>query len=232
MIRVAVVEDSQQDALLLCRYLGTVERELEIKSYHCAENFLEDMEQGFDIVFMDIELPGCNGMEAARLMREKDRKALLIFITNMAQYAVKGYEVDAMDFIVKPVSATDFAFKMKRALCALDTRRQYDFVIADKQNFRRISTADLCYVEVSGHKLIYHLPQEVIEVRGRLTDVENELKPHGFLRCNNCFLVNARYVRAVNGYTVTVGGDELQISHPRRKEFLQELSRLLSKGGV
>ena len=232
MVRVAVVEDSQQDALLLCRYLGTVERELEIKSYHCAENFLEDVEHGFDIVFMDIELPGCNGMEAAHLMREKDRKALLIFITNMAQYAVKGYEVDAMDFIVKPVSATDFAFKMKRALCTLDARRQYDFVIADKQNFRRISTADLCYVEGSGHKLIYHLPQEAIEVRGRLTDVENELKPHGFLRCNNCFLVNARYVRAVNGYTVMVGGDELQISHPRRKEFLQELSRLLSKGGV
>ena len=232
MVRVAVVEDSRQDADILCKLLDTVERDLTIKTYHCAENFLEDIEQGVDIVFMDIELPGCNGMEAARQMRQKDDKALLIFITNMAQYAVKGYEVDALDFIVKPVAATDFAFKMKRALCALDARRQYDFVIADKQNFRRISTADLCYVEVSGHKLLYHLPQEVVEVRGRLTDVENQLKPHGFLRCNNCFLVNPRYVRAVNGYTVTVETDVLQISHPRRKEFLQELSRLLSKGGV
>lgn len=232
MFHIAIIEDSPQDAARLQDLLQETGPGFSIKAYHCAENFLAELEQGFDLVFMDIELPGCNGMEAAQRMREQDPKAILIFITNMAQYAVKGYEVDALDFIVKPVSSADFAFKMRRALYALDARRQYNFIISGGQEFRRISTTDLYYVEISGHKLRYHLPNEVIEVRGKLTDVENELKPHGFLRCNNCFLVNPRHVASISGYTVRVGPDELQISHPRRKEFLQELSRWLSRGGM
>ena len=106
MLRCAIVEDSPRELEhlkeCLARYSAERDIPLETTAFGDAASFLEHYRADYDIVFMDIELPGINGMEAAHRLREIDRQVILIFVTNMAQFAVKGYEVDALDYIIKP----------------------------------------------------------------------------------------------------------------------------------
>ena len=236
MVKIAIVEDDAKAAQLLASYLTRFSGEqgaaFEVAQYRDAVSFLEGYRSAFDVVFMDIELPHMNGMDAARRLRELDRQIVLVFVTNMAQYAVKGYEVDALDFIVKPVAYPDFVFKMKRVLSALKVNEEREITISlAKRGLCRVSSSKLLYVEVSGHKLRYHLADETLEAGGTLSKAEDELRAWGFLRCNSCYLVNPRHVEWVRGYAVKVGDDELQISHPKRKEFMKGLTEWLAKGG-
>lgn len=236
MVKIAIVEDDSAAAKLLASYLDRFAREhdtaFEVSTYQDAVSFLDPYRPCFDVVFMDIELPHMNGMDAARRLRELDRQIVLVFVTNMAQYAVKGYEVDALDFIVKPVAYPDFAFKMKRVLNALKVSRERQIAIPlARKGMCRVSVSKLLYVEVANHKLRYHFADQILESGGALSKVEHELRTWNFLRCNSCYLVNPQYIEWVRGYTVKVGDDELQISHPKRKEFIKGLTEWLAKGG-
>lgn len=120
MINVAIVEDEDCAANNLSEYLNTFGRqnntEIKAERFRDAISLLTGYSGKFDIVFMDIELPEMNGMDAAKKLREIDMSVTLVFVTNMAQYAVKGYEVGAVDYIVKPVSYYDFSLKLRRIL--------------------------------------------------------------------------------------------------------------------
>lgn len=163
-------------------------------------------------------------MEAAVELRRKDKNVSIIFITNLVQYALKGYEVDAVSFLVKPVSYCDFSLKFRKALDIYIMNEDRSFTVNAPGGLCRISTDKLMYVEISNHRLCYHLIDDVIEMTGVLSGVEQELRGFGFLRCNKCYLVNPKFVVRVKGCTVQVGDSELQISRPRRASFLAELS--------
>lgn len=234
MIRIAIVEDEDAAATILSDYLERLSRECgqSFSVTRCADPVvLLDKYPGYDLVFMDIEMPHMNGMEGARRLREIDSRVKLIFVTNMAQYAAKGYEVEALDFIVKPVFYSDFVFKMKRAMNALQLDRRRELILNQPGGMVRVDSDELMYVEVLGHKLTYHLLDREIEARGTMDAAEEALAQQNFLRPHNCYLVNPRHIDWVRGHTVSVGGDELMISHPRRKEFMAQLSRWYMKGG-
>lgn len=234
MIRIAIVEDEDTAAATLSGYLERFGQECgqSFAVTRCADPVaLLDKYPGYDLVFMDIEMPHMNGMEGARRLREMDSWVKLIFVTNMAQYAAKGYEVEAMDFIVKPVSYSDFTFKMKRAMNALRLDRRRELVINQPSGMVRVRSDELVYVEVRGHKLTYHLLDRVVEARGTMDAAAEALAQLDFLRPHNCYLVNPRHIDWVRGHTVSAGGDELMISHPRRKEFMAQLSQWYTKGG-
>ncbi len=98
---------------------------------------------------------------------------------------------------------------------------------------QKISVKSIFYVEVTGHKVIYHFKNTEIAVHGVLSKIEEELSADGFLRCNNCYLVNPRYIQSVEGYDIKMtNGDLLRISHPRKKKFMEELAAWLGKGNI
>lgn len=234
MVRLAIVEDEDGAAETLNHYVNRFAEEtgetFSLTRYPDPVALL-DKYPGFDLIFMDIEMPHMDGMEGARRLRAVDSQVKLIFVTNMAQYAAKGYEVEAMDFVVKPVAYSDFVFKMKRAMNALRQNRRRELIINQPFGLVRTSSDGLMYVEVRGHKLTYHFVDRTLEARGTMESAEEALKELNFLRPHNGFLVNPRYIDRVQGYTVTVGGEELMISHPRRKTFLAELSQWYTRGG-
>lgn len=123
MINVAIVEDEKPAAELIGSYLQEFgrqeEEEFSVRVFGDAVSFLENYKPDFDLVFMDIMMPSIDGMRAAKKLRERDRNVQIIFVTSMSQFAVKGYEVAALDFIVKPVSYFDFCIKMRRAVFAV-----------------------------------------------------------------------------------------------------------------
>ena len=231
MPKIAIVEDSKAAADRLKEFLERFAQQ-ESVAFHVdvfgeALSFLEHYKPVYDIVFMDIEMPHLDGMEAARRLRKLDEKILLIFVTNMAQFAVKGYEVDALDYMVKPVQYPDFRMKLQRAVARC--RKDADAILVPQQDqVSRVLLRDIRYVEVRGHRLLYHTEQGGLDGGGTLRETEEKLRGKGFLRCNKCYLVNFRHIVSIQGDTLLMtGGDELKISRPRKKEFMWELAECM-----
>lgn len=182
----------------------------------------------YDLVFMDIDMPYLDGMSAAHKLRELDENVCLVFVTNLARLAVQGYEVAAYDFIVKPVSYEDFTGKMPRIVKRLESlARGRTLLVHSGTDIMRIAVDDIMYVEVMSHKLVYHLVRKNIVSYGTLKKVEEELADPCFVRCNKCYLVNLRYVMAIEENHAVVGGEKLLISYPRRTEFTKALTDYL-----
>ena len=233
-MRIAIVDDDLSCVQVLQghlnRYAAEAGVETTVTVHGNGISFLEDRRE-YDVIFLDIDMPLMNGLDAARKLREKDEGAVLIFVTSLAQYALRGYEVNAMDFMVKPVSYSAFQFTMKRAEKASSGKKKAKLVIETREGFVRRSADELLYVEVQGHNLTYHFPDGTITARGKLSSTEEKLRSSGFLRCNNCYLLNPRHIRTVKGYEVVIGSDTLAISHPRKKQFMEELGRWYAEFG-
>ena len=228
MYRIAIVDDENSAAEALegqiRRYAGEAGADVETVRYESAMAFLSNYQANFDIVFMDIEMPYLNGMEGAAKLREIDRTTLLIFATNLGHMAVQGYTVEAFDFIIKPVRYELLRMKLERAFRRLERERVRN-VSFNSDGARLVMPADqIRYVEVADHRLVFHTESGDYPAYGTMAKLRGQLEPLGFFLCNNCYLVNLRFVRRVEKFTVTVGEDALQISRPRRKAFLQALN--------
>lgn len=231
LIRVAIIED-EKDAVqrlmdMLNRYSKENEIECKISGFGNAITFLADYKADFDIIFMDINLPHMNGMEAATKLRKMDSSTPLIFVTNMAQYAIKGYAVDALDFMVKPFDYSAFSMKMKRAISRLNRDRDREIILSVKDGVVKVPLSNIIFVEISDHRIIYHTEEGDYNAYGTMKKVQQQLDDPSFVLCNSCYLVNLRFVKAVKNYLVTVGKAELQISHPKKKSFMEGLNNYM-----
>lgn len=186
-------------------------------------------ETHFDLIFLDIELPGINGMEAAEAMREHDPETPIIFVTNLAQYAVHGYAVDALDFVVKPVAYYDFKLRMDKAMRKLDRTSQRSLSIPTESGFRVVAVADIAYVDVANHDLAYHLANgETLTVRGTLSKIETELEGTTFVRISNNCLANMVHIREIKGTDIHMAnGGTIYFSRSRKKPALETIARYL-----
>lgn len=235
MIAIAVVEDDDGDAQALITCLNNFSRttgeNFQIARYKTAMDFLAEKRVHADLVFMDILMPGLTGMDAAVYFRKFDSRAKLIFVTNMASYAIRGYEVNAIDFIVKPVKYEDFVIKMSKVVNLIKLEGDEFITVLNVNGLVRLPVNSLYYVEVDGHTVYYHTDGDKIASRGTLSKAEDALRRYSFLRCNNCYLVNPKHILSVDGYNLNMAnGDVLQISHPRKKTFMKELAEWLGKG--
>ena len=235
MLSVAVIEDDDKDAERLFSILEQYQREnnekIVVKRFCDAENFLTRYKSGYDLVFMDIKLGegGINGLAAAKKMRKLDPYVALIFTTSMARYAVNGYEVDALDFLIKPLDYYKVKMRLDRLLRSRKENNIY-VVVASDGSMWRISASDIYYVEVLNHTLMFHTKGGDVSGRGVLRDVEKTLVPAGFARCSISYLVNLNYFSGIKGNTLYIGDCELRITRGKKKQFLQVLSDFMTGG--
>ena len=233
-IHIAYIEDNDADAARLesfiARYFESSGGKYEFKRFSSPTEFFDKYVSCFDIVFMDIEMPHMNGMEASKKIRASNTDVAIIFVTNLAQYAVDGYSVNAFDFIVKPIEYANFKLRFNRAVSFIASRSE-KIVIKETNNIAQtMPISQIKYVEVFGHQITYHTASGDFSERGTLGDIETRLAPHGFYKCNNCYLVNIRYVERIDNTTITIAGTELEISRRRKKGFMEALTRYYSEG--
>lgn len=238
MYRILIVEDEDDAARSLTdcleRYAREYSLEFDIARLETAIQFVRGR-RSFDLVFMDIDLPGINGMEAAELMRSYDTRTPIIFVTNLAQYAVRGYEVNALDFIVKPVSYYNFSMRMDKAVRAMRRNERSHLNVATRAGIRVLPVSDVVYVETVNHDLVYHLvdddpddPEGPLRVRGSLSRLEEELAGGPFLRVSSGCLVNMDHVRSMQAGTLRMSdGTTLYASRAKKRVALETFADYL-----
>lgn len=234
-MKIAIVEDIEKVANQTKTYLEKYSEEngmdFDIEIFLSGFDFLDKFDSSYDLLFLDIKMPNFNGMEAAKDIRKIDVDVGIIFMTNLSQYAIMGYEVSALDYFVKPIEYKEFQTKLKRALQKLEraekVEKEYLFLNLGTEK-RKISIDDILYVESVGHKIIYHLAKENISAWKTMAEAEKELPEYRFKKCNRSFCVNLSQVEGIKGEQVRVGNDLLKISRSKHDEFLDALTMYLS----
>ena len=172
MTRIAIVEDEaavrEQLAGYVQRYTRQYGTPFEVTEFADGMEILEDYRPQFDIIFLDVEMKYLDGMETARRIRERDGGVLIVFITNMAQYAIRGYAVGALDYVLKPVPYFAFSQQLQKALGQLKKRERHYLAVAVDGGMRRLDAAEIYYLESEGHKVHFYTEKEDFVVPGTL----------------------------------------------------------------
>lgn len=236
MLKIAVVEDQDEMRERLCGFIQKYakENDLQQETTPLSDGALlvKDYQPGsYDIIFMDVEMPQMGGFAAAERIRETDPDTILVFVTNMAQYAIRGYSVDALDYVLKPVDYYQFCTKLSRAVQRVQRRRGGQVVLQlSGGGMQVLDTGDIYYLETHSRLLWYHTAKGDFSVRASLLSAEKQLAPYHFSRCNQCYLVNLKYVKAMENDFVHVNNDRLEISRRQRAAFLTAVASYI--GGV
>lgn len=236
MLKVLIVEDFPDDAALLeeelRRYGERHGLEFDVETSPLA-TALASGNRSFDLVFLDIELPGINGMEAAGLMRAYDTSTPIVFTTSLSQYAVRGYEVGAAGFIVKPVTQPKLEMCMDKIAGRLRRTGSERLVVPAGGGIRVIPVRDMRYVELVRHDLVFHLAtqEEPVRLRGTIKQVVDRISPDGpLLQVSSGCVVNMDYVRLVKGSEVHMeGGDVLPLSRARRRDVIDAFAAYMGE---
>lgn len=227
MLRIGIVDDEPavRDQLegFIDRFCKENGVSIHCRNYENGEQLLKETDRD-EILLLDIDLPGTDGMETARKLREEGCSSVILFVTNMAQYAIHGYEVNALDFMVKPIGYEVFRLKLQKALDAVKARQDVKLKLKTRDGFRQVYVSQILYVEVQRHKLFYHLEDEVLEAWDTIGHAREMLEPQGFALCNVCYLVNLEHVVSMKEGMVQVGKDLLKISRGKKKKFEDALT--------
>ena len=244
MVRIGIVDDEadarRQISEAIERFAAEKNLEFEVRSYSGAGAYLADKDNLFDILYLDIDMPGMSGMELAATIRQTDQSLVIIFCTNLQQFAVNGYEVSALGFLVKPIEWYPFQLYLERALKAVAVRTRMRsksgkrIGVKDGAASRVVDVANLACNEGRKNNKLYvdrdraSGREAVLQSRGSMRDLAAELTPYGFARCSASFLVNLNYVTAVNGADVYLGERVLPIGRTYKDSFKREFARHLA----
>lgn len=230
-MRIAIVEDEAVYQQQLREYLNKYQEEfncpLQISSYDSGMFFVHNFTSQFDIILLDVAMPYIDGIETARRIREIDSEVVILFVTNQAQHAIRGYEVDALDYILKPISYFAFSQRLKRALSRISRREEPYLVLNMKSETRKLKISSIYYIEVRDHNLVYHTIDGDYSAFGSLKAEEERLEKYHFVRCNKAYLVSLRHVDNVQNGSAVVNGQNLLISRPRKAAFMEALTDYL-----
>ncbi len=233
-MNIAIVEDELQYATQLEKQIKkyAAENSIEILVTHFSDgmSFIESYKPIYDAILMDIEMPYLDGIAAAEELRRIDEEVPLMFITNAPQYAISGYKVRAIDYVLKPVEYYALAMKLDR-IRQINEMNEDGFIIIKKNDeISKVSIKSIKYVEVQKHDIIYHLIDKNIINKGSLKNIEGDFPPDKFAKCNSCYLVNLKYVEGIRDDYVVIGDELLKISRPKKKDFMKKMVEYYKRG--
>lgn len=235
MVRIAIVEDDKNYVEVLKKYILRYEaesgRKFQTLVFEDGEDIVTNYSADYDIILMDIEMQFMDGMTSAEEIRKIDSEVVIIFITNMPQYAMKGYAVEALDYVLKPINYFAFSQRLDRAIGRMKHRKKKYLSISWRNGIKKLDISQIYYIEVQNHYLIYHTVEGEFSARGTMKELEDNLEKEGFFRCNKCYLINLEYVEGFRDGDVLVGSHEVQVSRARKKELLDVLNNYVNEVG-
>jgi len=230
-MRIAIIDDSTEDADVLKghlqRYSEESGREFNIDYYQASIEFLEEFQNQYDVLFLDIEMPGSDGLTVAREIREKDSAVAIVFVTNMVQFAIEGYKVNAIDFMVKPVGYFVFTDTLNKAINSVAVRPDTTVLINDPDGLYSISSNEIVYIEKLQDKVIFHTKTRNYIERNTIKSIKEKLNHNFFGECSSGILVNYEKVRCITKEEVDVGLAKLPLSRRQKRQFTEDYIKFI-----
>ncbi len=194
MFHVAICDDIERDrretCLILKKEMADFNMDAEFIEYENGDALLEHWEEkrtDIHLIFLDIYMPGMDGIETARRLRAAGCKAAIVFLTTTPDFAIEGYEVDAMSYLLKPLEITKLQQLLKR-LSEYETPRM--LTLKQGNSIYTIAPSEIVYIESNRNRLTIHTIKETFFYYGRLDELAGQLPKTSFLRCHQSFLVN------------------------------------------
>lgn len=232
-IRIALIDDDVASLDLFDGYLKKFQEEsgekFIVKRFFDGDEVVENYECNYDIIFMDIRMKRMDGFSAAEYIRKCDKDVVLIFITNTMQYAIKGYEVDALNYLLKPVSYFAFSEQLKRSIEKIKSNKTNYLLISTESGMMRLDTSEILYIESARNNMQIYTAENTYIIARTMQSLEEELAEANFFRCSKWYLINLAHVSSINGTTIKIGETSLEISRARKKEFIDALMEFYRK---
>ncbi len=228
-MKIALVEDNElhreQISQEIQSYFEELDEVCELRVFDNGSDMLDHYYAvgGYDLLLLDIQLPGMDGISVARQIRQHDQRVLIVFITSMTSYAVQGHSVHALDYILKPINRISFRSTLDHAREAFQQRAEHYISVTTSEGLIRLDISQIYYIETEKHAVRLYYTKGSFHINDTLKSIEEKLRNAPFCRCNNCYLVNLAHVERVKKDDVIVAGHELSFSRLRYKPFMEAL---------
>lgn len=223
MINIAICDDEQymSDKIknLVTDFFRNKKIEISIAQFSSGESLLK-YSRKIDILFLDIQMKKIDGMETARKLRSHKFGGFLIFITILKEMVFQSFEVQAFDYLVKPIEREHFEKTMERLLVTMQDTQKANLLVQRRYESRLIPFDDIMFCEIINRKIYLHLKTgDVIDYYDKIENLEAKLD-NRFFKCHRSFLINLKYLKSYkNGTAVMEYGEEIPVSRLRNKEF-------------
>lgn len=234
-MNIAVVDDNLNDRKMILDYLSQffIEsgEDYTTSTFEDGVSFLKDYSFSYDFIIFDIDMPQMSGIDTAKELRKKDSNVTIMFVTNMPQYALEGYSVEAVDYVLKPLSYPDFRLKMKKATRYILRNSVKKVTInTTEEGLITVDSSDIYYVESKLHYIYYHTKKGIYKMRAKLTEVEDILLPYHFARSGGSFLINLAYLEKIDGNEIVIAGETLPLSRRMKASLMSAFTKYM--GGI
>lgn len=227
-MKIAICDDDRSNCLLVENYIKKYCSESGVENiqtliYESPFELLENYPKGLDILFLDIQMPGYDGIETAKEIRRFDQRLILIYMTNYAQYAIQGYSVQAYNYLLKPISYDTIRQELCTVFKNLQKQQKKPVTLHCETGYVTILPEDIYMVETDGKNVIVYTAQETLRVYKSMKQMAELLAPAGMFRIHTAYLISMLYILKVKKDSVVLkSGRELPLSRHRKKEFMNQ----------
>jgi Response regulator of the LytR/AlgR family len=227
-LRVAVVEDEAEQTELLKKYLRTYaenhEIDLAVETFSDGIGITAPYIPRYDLIILDIQMKYQDGFKTAQIIRGIDSQVVIMFVTNMIQYALKGYEVSAFNFLLKPVDYTAFSKELDRIVQRIQVNCSHTIILKNETSLIQTDLSSILYAEKQGRKCDVYTTKGTFQVSATMSRLEDTLNDPRFFRIHSGFLVNVYKIEKITKDSVLINGSALPLSKHRVKDLLTKMA--------
>lgn len=233
MIRIAIVDDEKIIREQIKKLIENKLQECAIDTYSSGEELLQ-ADKCYDIAFLDIQMDGMNGIDTARVLRQKADDMVLIFVTGAKEYVFDAFDVVAFHYLIKPIDEQKFISVFERAVVEAGKKKQQaNGQLFVKTRYRNVTLEqkDILYIESRGKKVEIHTKTDIVDAYAGIGDLEKQLQGN-FYRCHRGYLVNLAYITEYSNDSITLNnGESIILAKEKYAEFVKVYMRYLKNGG-
>lgn len=235
MLSIAVCDDEIIECCNMEKRIKKIIEEMKIpciiRQFRSGGELLQALES-FDIVFLDIMMPEMDGMKTAQLFRKKVSDKILIFVSSSREYVFEAYDVEAFQYLLKPVEDGKLKSVLQKAVLKTEKRSQEFIIVSRERQKKKLFLDDIYYFEIKGRIVDVYGPEGIFAYYEQIGELENRLRDKGFFRCHKSYLINLKYVDGYNRQeAVLENGIKIVIAKRRYDKFVQEVLKVMRENG-